>query len=516
MPFKSFVTGKKCWLAYAPIPSTGWSVAVLFPQDELMADILRLNQINILLASGGFIILLIVIIFIAGSITKPLRVLAHATKDIAKGNWEVELPGPKSTDEVGDLTASFLYMREALKKYIRELTETTVTKERMESELKIAHDIQMGIVPKIFPPFPERKEFDLYAILEPAREVGGDFYDFFFMDPHHLCFVIGDVSGKGVPAALFMAITKTLIKAIAKETANPDEILTKVNAEIFRDNDSCMFVTVFCGILDARTGEISYANGGHNPPLVLRKGKGAEFVRGEHGPAPGALENAVYIKQSLVLGPGDALYLYTDGVTEACDEKDELYSEERLQDFLLRKPAAPLKELVENTLQEIRSFSGEKPQSDDITLLVLRYFGDSTAGKNEITLVLENDLASLPKLALDLEEFGKQHRLAENVLRDTNLVLEELVVNIISYAYADAVKHEIVIHLEKREKEIVIQIRDDGGPFNPLQIPEPDLDVPIKERPVGGLGMHIVRNLAARVEYERKGIWNILTLAMAV
>jgi len=515
VPFRDFMSGKKCWLVYAPIPSTGWSLAVLFPQDELMADVLHLNKVNVLLATAGFLILLIVIIYIANSITKPLQILAGATKDIAKGRWDFELPDLKSTDEVGGLAASFLSMKDALKKYIRELTETTAIKEHMESELRIAHDIQLSIVPKIFPPFPGRKEFELHAILEPAREVGGDFYDFFFIDDSRLCFVIGDVSGKGVPAALFMAVTKTLIKASATESTGPDEVLSRVNSEISRDNDSCMFVTVFCGILDTRTGEISYANGGHNPPLVLRKDKGAEFLGGEHGPALGAVENGIFIKKSFFLAPGDVLCLYTDGVTEACNEKEELFSEEKLQKFLYQESGASLKALVEDTLGQIRIFAGVQPQSDDITLLMLRYCGKYLGDNKTMKLALENDLSSLPKMVATLAEFGKQHRLTENVLNNLNLVLEELVVNIISYAYAEGGKREILIRLEKLEKELILQLRDDGKAFNPLQVPEPDLDAKIEDRPVGGLGMHMVRDLTSSLEYERKEGWNILTLKMA-
>ena len=515
VPFKDFMSGKKCWLVYAPIPSTGWSLGVLFPQHELMADVLHLNKINVLLASGGFLILLTVIIFISNSITAPLQVLARATKDIAKGHWDFELPDLKTTDEVGGLAASFLSMKDALKKYIRELTETTAIKEHMESELRIAHDIQMSIVPKVFPPFPERKEFELYATLEPAREVGGDFFDFFFIDDHRLCFVIGDVSGKGVPAALFMAVTKTLIKASATESTGPEEILRRVNVEISRDNDSCMFVTVFCGILDVRTGEISYANAGHNPPLVLRRKKNAEFLGGEHGPALGAVENGIYVKKSLFLEPGDVFCLYTDGVTEAFNEKDELYSEEQFQKFLSRGSEASLKTWVEETLGEIRLFAGAKPQSDDITLLMLRFYGNCAGDHGSMDLALKNDLASLPEMVAGITEFGRQHRLTEDVLSSVNLVLEELVVNIISYAYTDGKKHEIMVHLDKVGKEIVLRVRDDGKPFDPLQAPEPDLDAKLEQRPIGGLGMHMVRTLASSIEYERKEGWNILTLKMA-
>ena len=376
VPFESIVTEKKCWMVYAPLGSSGWSLGVLFPQDELMADITNLNTIVFVLGLVGFLFLLVVIVLISGSITRPLRILARRTKDIGSGNLDIELPAIKSRDEVGRLADSFIYMRDALKKYIKELTDTTAAKERIESELKIAHDIQMGIVPKIFPPFPDRSEFDIYAVLEPAREVGGDLYDFFFIDDDHLCFVIGDVSDKGVPASLFMAVAKTLIKTVAGEIKEPDKILDRVNKEISHDNDSCMFVTLFLGILDIRTGEVYYANGGHNPPLIMRKGKEAAFLGGATGTAAGIIEDVIYEKEKLILQPGDTIYMYTDGVTEAFNKSGELFSEERLKKEASLHQQDSIKDLVREMLGEIKSFSRGVPQSDDITILVLRYFHD--------------------------------------------------------------------------------------------------------------------------------------------
>ncbi len=518
VPFTSLVSGQACWMGYAPVPSTGWSVGVIFPKDELLADVQRLGRIDLALAFCGFLILFSVIVLISGSITRPLRALADAAKALAKGNWEIELPPARSKDEVGTLSASFLYMKEALKKYIRELTETTAAKERMEGELKVAHEIQMSLVPKVFPPFPKRPELDIYAVLEPAREVGGDLYDFFFIDENRLCFVIGDVSGKGVPAALFMAMTKTLIKTNAKMCTSPEEILEKVNVEISEGNDACMFVTVFCGILDTRTGEVCYSNGGHNPPFILRKGQAPEFLRGGHSPAVGVLEDAVFEKAGLKMEPGDALYLYTDGVTEACDDQDELFSEERLQEMLSGPVPGSLKGLVEKTLQEVRSFSGAMPQADDITLLVLRYYGARGEEKEggKMKLMLENKLTELSKLQGALAEFSGKVGLSQEVLHDLQLVLEEIVVNVISYAYADTARHEIVVSLEKEGSELAVRVQDEGRAFDPLKVPEPDLDVPVEERPIGGLGMHLVRNLAREVNYERVQGKNILTLKISL
>lgn len=375
VPFTSIVTEDKCWMAYCPVPSTGWSLAVIYPQDELMADVISLNRTVFMLFLVGFFLLLGVIVFNARSITRPLRMLANATRVISTGNLDAEFPLIKSRDEVGNLSESFITMKDSLKRYIKDLTETTAAKERIESELKIAREIQMSIIPKIFPPFPDRPEIDIYAFIEPAREVGGDLYDFFFVDDDHLCFMIGDVSGKGVPASLFMAVTKTLFKANTVEGVRPDEILTRLNNELAQNNESCMFVTIFCGILNTKTGEVIYSNAGHNPPLLLRLGKDAEYLDTSGGIAVGAMEGLSFKTEKLVLHPGECLFMYTDGVTEATNLEDELFSEKRLQDDLSALREKPIKDIVSSLMQEIEDFSQETPQADDITMMIIKYFG---------------------------------------------------------------------------------------------------------------------------------------------
>ena len=379
-PVRGADTGKKSWVAYAPVPTTGWGLAILFPRDEVMKDITSLNRAVFILGLAGVFFLFVVIILIAGSITRPLRVLAHKTRDIAEGNLDFDLPVMQSRDEVGNLTEAFIYMKDSLKKYIDELTKTTVEKERIESELKIAHDIQMGILPKVFPPFPERPEFDIYAALKPAKEVGGDFYDFYFIDNDCLFFTIGDVSGKGVPAALLMALTKTFIKIVANIVGDPRDVLRRINEELARDNESQMFVTIFCGILNIRTGKVCYSNAGHNPPLVIQKGGVPEFLKCETGTAAGVFEGAVFADEDLDLSPGDTVYLYTDGVTEAVNKDTELFSEGRLKEKLSSQREDPIKEIVEGTMRGIADFAQGMPQSDDITVVVLRYFGGDEGG----------------------------------------------------------------------------------------------------------------------------------------
>jgi sigma-B regulation protein RsbU (phosphoserine phosphatase) len=366
---------KLSWLYFVPIKSAGWSLGVIFPKDEYMADIRRLSVIGSLLFLLGICILSGVIIYIARRITKPLRDMTEATVEIGAGNLERELPVVETGDEVGRLATAFESMRTSLKDYIRELTATTAAKERIENELKIAHDIQMSILPKIFPPFPDRHEFDIYATIQPAREVGGDFYDFFETDYNHLCFVIADVSDKGIPASLFMAVTKTLIKSKATVQSTPDDIVSAVNEDLCTENETGMFVTLFCGILDTRSGEILYTNGGHNPPVVMRKNGQLEFLKGARSLVVGAMEGAPYSTERLVLEPGDAIFLYTDGVTEAMDPENLAFGEERLLKSLENCREAPVEEMIRFMMDDISQFVRGAHQSDDITMLVIRYDG---------------------------------------------------------------------------------------------------------------------------------------------
>jgi phosphoserine phosphatase RsbU/P len=260
------------------------------------------------------------------------------------------------------------------------LIEAYVEKQRMEETLKLAHDIQMSMVPKIFPPFPDRSEFDIFATLAPAKEVGGDFYDFFFIDDDHLCFAVGDVSGKGVPASLFMAVTKTLFRATASNGGTPGEILARLNAEICRDNESCMFVTLFCAILNIRTGQVDYSNGGHNLPYYLHQ-RGVSPLENLGGRVLGLVEQSPYASGRMVLAPGEALLLYTDGVTEAMDLSETLYSDQRLEQFLGTNRGSAPRQIIGDLIGDVKQFAGGAPQSDDITVLALLYFGTTKRGE---------------------------------------------------------------------------------------------------------------------------------------
>jgi sigma-B regulation protein RsbU (phosphoserine phosphatase) len=471
-----------------------------------------------------FIISIVVAYVLVNRISRPLNQLADYTHSLASHDFaaglvipaEIEALPHKSKDEIGKLAESFINMERTLQRYLKDLEETTATKERIESELKIAHDIQMSMVPKTFPPFPDRTEVDIYATLVPAREVGGDFYDFFFIDDHRLCFAIGDVSGKGVPASLFMALTKTMFRATGgRQNATAETIISRLNGEICRDNESCMFVTVFCGVLDVRSGQVEYSNAGHNLPYVLSNGV-VTAVPKTGGMALGVTESVDFHAGRLLLKPGDRLVLYTDGVTEAMDKDDQLFSESRMEETLQGVNGQSSEEVIKRVVKDVHHFSAGAPQSDDITLLVLGYTGPKEAHERSLFALLRNDLAELQRLNQLVSDFAESHGLPSELVFRLTLVLEEIITNVISYGYEDEMEHEISVRLSWEDPDMKIEVEDDGRPFNPLEAPPPDMVKPLAERPVGGLGIHLVREMMDKLEYRRENDKNLLVLKTRV
>lgn len=370
-----YFTGKKAWMYYASLPSAGWSIGVVIPEDELFADVRRLNRIVLAIGIAGLAFLFFVVTSISRNITRPLRKLAETTAEIANGSLDVTFPRERSRDEVGDLMTSFENMQLALREYIANLRETTAAKERMESELMIARTIQMSFLPKRFPPFPEKKEFEIFATLVPAREVGGDLYDFFLLDDETLFFSIGDVSGKGVPAALFMAVSRILMKGTVRIDTDLSDALAKVNRELCVENEAMMFLTYFCATLNLRTGELRYTNAGHNPPLIKRAGGKPRWLPLPEGFLLGVLEDSTYRTETMFLNPGDTLFLYTDGVTEAMNVEDQSFSDGNLQALLENLGETEPETMVREVIRHVQDFAGNAPQSDDITALAIRYRG---------------------------------------------------------------------------------------------------------------------------------------------
>ena len=298
------------------------------------------------------------------------RIPASGDRSIAISQLDI-----RTGDEIQSLAEAIKTMELEINEYIQDLTAVTAEKERIGAELNVATQIQADMLPRIFPAFPERTEFDIYATMNPAKEVGGDFYDFFLVDDDHLAVVIADVSGKGVPAALFMVIAKTLIKNHAQNQESPGAVFTQTNGQLCEGNDAGLFVTAWMGILEISTGKFTYVNAGHNPPLLKRAGGQFEWLKSRPGFVLAGMEGVRYRENTLQLEPGDRLYLYTDGVTEATNGAQELFGEERLQQALNDNADLPVEELLPRIKNCIDTFVGDADQFDDITMLGLSYKG---------------------------------------------------------------------------------------------------------------------------------------------
>lgn len=373
--FDSNVLKQKTWILYSPLPSNKWSMGVVLPERLLWGDLMQMNRFLILAGIIGIIILVLIIVQVTRKIIKPLNKLAMSVDYVAKGNFDTILPVVKTNDEIEILSQSFFNMQVALQSYIKNIMETTAAREKLDSELKIAHDIQMNIVPRTFPPFPDRTELEIFALLEPARAVGGDWYDYFFTNEDHLCFAIGDVSGKGVPAAILMAVIRTYLRAKATSLVNVEEIMTAINVEASINNEYMMFATIFIGILNVQTGMLYYCNASHNPPYVLHSQGDITRITDMHGVAVGIFEDKTYTSDRLQLNPGDAILLYTDGITEALNENEELFGYRNLEKVLQLLAINDAKTIVESVREEVKNFTGQEEQADDITIEVIRYMG---------------------------------------------------------------------------------------------------------------------------------------------
>ncbi len=372
---KRNIYGEPCWYYYTPIESNAWSLAVVIPENELFSKLDQIQKQVLLLGGIGILGLLLIVIAINLKITKPLRQLTEVTRDIGAGNFEIPIPDFEGEDEINILGKSFKATQKALIEHIENLKQTTAAKERIESELSIARDIQEGILPRLFPAFPQHNEFELAAILESAKAVGGDLYDFFMLSEKHLCFVVGDVSGKGVPASLFMAITQTLQRSIAELGMSPGEIVTKLSRELHENNETFMFVTYFFCILNLETGALHFSNAGHNPPYILKADGAIEQICTLHGP-PIAISDTEYDSSTIYLEKDSMIFLYTDGVTEAMDMGNQQFSDARLAEVLKENiHIDDPRETIDAVNSAVKKFTGGFEQSDDITMLALCYYG---------------------------------------------------------------------------------------------------------------------------------------------
>jgi sigma-B regulation protein RsbU (phosphoserine phosphatase) len=363
------------FVTFARVSNANWSLGLLIPKVELFKELQEQHRINIVLAVAGVTLMLIVSLVASRSSMAPLRRMVGATSQIANGNLDIDLPHVRSKSEVGQLAESFNRMTQDLKKHIKDLTESTAARERIESELAVAARIQTRMLPRSVPAFPGHSEFRIHGTMQPAKEVGGDFYEFFLIDHDRLCFAIGDVADKGIPAALFMTVTIYLLRMTARTGLSPSEILESLNQELSRDNDACMFVSVFCGFLNVRSGELLYANGGHDPPFLLQASGQVSPLADPGGPVLGLDRTAVFRTDKLIVQPGDMVFAYTDGVTERFNESWEPFSSDRLRANLVGVSWEGPEQLINHVSELLEDFSGAAPRSDDTTMLAISYDG---------------------------------------------------------------------------------------------------------------------------------------------
>ena len=367
--------GKKVYVFFEDLHNTGWTIGFVVNARQILMPVLFFGIVMALAMILGLLAIYFVSRTTIHRSTKPLQALALSADEVAKGNFSTPLPTLRHHDEIFQLRDSFANMQQSLSIYIEELKKTTSEKASIESELAIARDIQMAMVPKKYPAFPDRKDIEIYGSMTPAKEVGGDLYDFLIRD-NRLYFCIGDVSGKGIPAALLMAVTRSLFRTLANEELSPERIMTRINTSLCDGNEAGWFVTMIIGVLDLQTGRLTYCNAGHVPPLLL----GSEVSELQLIPVlpVGSLDSTQYTAMETTLPPQTTLFLYTDGLTEAMDAENEMFDDNRTWQVATRLQQEHLsdpKQVVEAMSDAVKAFVGEAEQSDDLTMLAIQYKG---------------------------------------------------------------------------------------------------------------------------------------------
>ncbi len=448
--------GRNDFVYFSPVERTGWAMSIIIPEDEIFRNLKNVSLMVTIFQILGIMMLIL--------------------------------------------------MFRSMYKHYEQNKKLNEKRERMEGELNIASGIQMSMVPKVFPPFPERHDLDMAADIVPAKEVGGDLYDYFIRD-EKLFFCIGDVSGKGVPASLVMAVTRTSFRNLAARECNPSTIVRIMNDSLSAMNESNMFVTFFCGVLDLQKGHLRYCNAGHNPPILLTDSM--RMLPVEANLPLGIMSGMEFKEQEMDFRYDDAIFLYTDGLNEAENSAHEQFGEDRMKKALHGRKGAY--EHLKTVEAQIRAFVGEAPQSDDLTMLFIHYLGKDKDiyGTH---LVLHNDIKQVSRLQDWLEAISPGLGIDESLLPGLNLALEEAVTNVIDYAYPEGAYGSLELDASRDGDELRFVLSDSGKAFDPTAKPDVDISASVEDRPIGGLGIHLLRKIMDSVSYERKEDMNILTM----
>lgn len=446
-------------------------------------------------------------IFIGKEVVQPVMTINKEVKRFANQDVKTlgELNKISVISEIQSLSISINKIEKDMIRYIDNLTTATKEKERIGTELKLANLIQSNSLPHEFPAFPERDDFDLYALMRPAKEVGGDFYDFFLIDDDHLGIVMADVSGKGVPAALFMMVTKILVNEISHIYESPGEVLTLVNDRICSNNKNNMFITVWLGIVNLKTGEVVAANAGHEDPAIFN---GNEFIidKQKHGIPIGAMDGYKYKDYKFKLKTGNKLFVYTDGVPEAEDDNDKMFGLDNMIKSLNKVKESSCTGILNSMKNDVDKFVNGAVQFDDLTMLCFEYIGKSKIKRKQVfradVLELDNVLSYVHSVI--------DKKVKKNQSMKLDVVIEELFVNIAKYAYDDT--GDVLIEVLFDKNKLIITFVDEGNPFNPLERDDPDTSLSSDERQIGGLGIYMVKKMMDKVKYEYKDNKNILII----
>ena len=426
-----------------------------------------------------------------------LRKINQGLAEITNGNLNVTVD-VRSNEEFASLSDDINQTVDTLKRYIKEAAA------RIDKELEFAKQIQYSSLPTVFP---TGNAFRLYAEMITAKEVGGDFYDCYLLNESTIAFLVADVSGKGIPAAMFMMRAKTVIRDLAEQGLEPDEIFTIANEKLCENNDAGMFVTAWLGILDTKTGLMKFANAGHNPPLFKRNNEEFSYMKTRSGMLLAGMEGIKYRKNELQLMPGDQLYLYTDGITEATNNHTELYGEQRLLEFVNSLGNIDPQSLCKQIKQDVDTFVGTAPQFDDITMLAINF--DAIIGDECISVVPdENSHKTVSAFADSLSE---KLEIVPKIASRINIVFDEIYANIVNYSKASLA----TISYRIENQKLYLTFTDNGIPYNPLEASAPDITLSAEDREIGGLGIFMVKKMTECMEYEHKDNQNVLTLVIS-
>lgn len=496
-----FITyNKNMYVPYVKNFDNGMALIICIPRHEMFYALVQaLRTMLIILLSLGALIPILLYLSLNRYVMKPINKLINIANKIGRGE-DVKIKVEKP-EEFAKLASTFDKMTTDIK---------TITKEqaKINSELSIAKAIQASSLPSEFPPFPDRKEFDIFASMEAAKEVGGDFYDFFFINKNKFMFLIADVSGKGVPAALFMMTVKTLINNHSQTGSSAEGLIEVINKKICQTNKQGFFVTMLAGIVDTQTGKTNIINCGHNLPLIRRQNGAYEYMQLSANVPLGIFEDAEFEIYETVLNPDDIIFTYTDGVTEATNETGELFGDDRLFDCINNIKKTSPQEIASEIKNTIKEYTASTPQSDDITMLIFKYNGCQNSVNTFKELAIRENYN---KFYNWIHETCNKWELDKDLTNKLDMCAEEIFANVTFYAYPE--KHGYIeAELSKFENKIILRITDEGKGYNPLEKPDPDINLPPEERPLGGLGIFMIKEMSDDISYKRENNKNILTL----